>query len=316
LGPGRLKHNMCAQGDPDHLIAELAARQHGPVAHRQLRALGLANRAIGYRLQVGRLHPYFPEVYFVGHTALAREGRWMGAVLACGRRAVLSHWDAAAHWGLMPSRGRLIHVSTPSRSGRDPDRTRIRLHRVGTLRAWECALTEEIPTTTVARTLLDLSPHLRPRAMEDAIAHANRLDLFDLLAVRRCLGEHPRQHGAPALRRLLDALEGVGTADVRSILEVLLLQLSDDHHLPEPVANAQVIGFMVDFFWPVKKLIIEADSYTYHSMPSAFERDRERDQQLTLAGHTVVRFTYNQVTRQRKAVVHRIRRLLTESGSP
>jgi very-short-patch-repair endonuclease len=147
--------------------------------------------------------------------------------------------------------------------------------------------------------------------MEDAVAQANRLGLFDLLAVRRCLDEHPRQHGAPALRRLLDTLADNDAADLRSMLEILLLQLCDDHQLPEPVANAQVEGFTVDFYWPQKKLIIEADSYTYHSMPSAFERDRERDQQLTLAGYTVVRFTYNQITRQRQAVADRIRRLLS-----
>jgi very-short-patch-repair endonuclease len=45
-------------------------------------------------------------------------------------------------------------------------------------------------------------------------------------------------------------------------------------------------------------------------MPSAFERDRERDQQLTLAGYAVVRFTYNQVVRQPAMVAHRVRRLL------
>jgi very-short-patch-repair endonuclease len=83
------------------------------------------------------------------------------------------------------------------------------------------------------------------------------------------------------------------------------------------VANARVAGFMVDFFWPATKLIVEADSYTYHSMPSAFERDRERDQQLILAGYTVVRFTYHQVTRRRKAVANRVLRLLSaERGSP
>ncbi|HEV7492662.1 MAG TPA: DUF559 domain-containing protein [Baekduia sp.] len=163
----------------------------------------------------------------------------------------------------------------------------------------------------MARTLLDLSPELRPRAMEDAIAQANRLDLFDLLAVRRCLDEHPRQHGAPALRRLLDALQGVGAADVRSILEVLVLQLCDDHVLPQPVANARVEGFLVDFFWPAKRLMVEADSYTYHSMPGAFERDRERDQQLTLAGYTVVRFTYTQVAQTPALVRRRLRRLLS-----
>jgi hypothetical protein len=303
--------NMSPRDDLDLQISALAASQHGPVGHRQLRALGLSHEQIAYRLRVGRLIRHLPEVYLVGHPVTTREGRWMAAVLACGRRAVLSHGDAAALWGLMPAGGAVIHVTTPSRSGRDPDSTRVRLHRVGSLRPWECALTEEIPTTTVARTLLDLSPKLRPRAMEDVIAQSVRLGLFDLVAVRRCLHEHPRQHGAPALRALLDDLAGADAADLRSRLEVLLLQVCDDYDLPKPVANATIEGFMVDFAWPRRRLLVEADSYTYHSMPSAFERDRERDQHLMLAGYTVVRFTYKQVTRQPKAVAHRVRRLLT-----
>jgi very-short-patch-repair endonuclease len=301
---------MGTPDDTDHVIAALAARQRGVATRRQLLGAGLSSKEIASRGRAKRLLRLYPGVYAVGHAALRREGHWLAAVWASGAKAVLSHADAAAHWGLMPSRGRLIHVTTPSRSGRDPDSTQIRLHRVGTLRPWERALNEGIPTTSVARTLLDLSPTLRPRAMEDVIAHADRLGLFDLLAARRCLSEHPRQHGAPALRRLLDTLEGIGAADLRSMLEVLLLQLADDHDLPRPTANARVAGFLVDFYWPPQKLIVEADSYTYHSMPSAFERDRERDQQLTLAGYTVVRFTYNQVTRQPEAVAHRVRRLL------
>ncbi len=89
-----------------------------------------------------------------------------------------------------------------------------------------------------------------------------------------------------------------------------MLQLCDDNGLPQPVANATIEGFMVDFFWPATKLIVEADSYTYHSMPGAFERDRERDQQLTLAGYTVVRFTYTQVAQTPALVRRRLRRLL------
>lgn len=302
---------MGAQNDPDHQIEALASRQGGVILRPQLLAIGLGKKAIAYRVRIGRLLVEYDGVYAVGHRALTREGRWRAAVGACGPRAVLSHADAAAHWGLMPPRGRVIHVSTPVRSGRDPDRSRIRLHRVGTLRAWECAFNEGIPTTSVARTLLDLAPLLRPRAMEDTIAHANRLGLFDLVAARRCLVEHPRQHGAPALRRLLDGLEGVGAADLRSILEVRFVQLCDDHDLPSPQTNVMVAGFMVDFCWPATKLVVETDGFTYHSTPAAFERDRERDQHLTLAGYTVLRFTYNQVTQTPEAVAHRIRRLLT-----
>jgi very-short-patch-repair endonuclease len=146
--------------------------------------------------------------------------------------------------------------------------------------------------------------------MEDVIAQANRLGLFDLVAARRCLDEHPRQHGAPALRRLLGDLRGEGAADLRSTLEVRFLQLCDDHHLPAPRANVSLAGFLVDFHWPGTKLVVETDGFTYHSTPSAFEADRQRDQHLTLAGYTVVRFTYNQITREPEVSAARLRRLL------
>jgi hypothetical protein len=301
---------MGAQNDTDLRIEVLATRQGGIVTRKQLREMGLGGKAISYRVRIGRLLVQYGGVYAVGHRALSREGRWLAAVLACGDGAVLSHFDAAALWDMAPNRSSRIHVTRPSTSGRAPDPARIRLHRVGTLRAWEGTRTEGIPATTPARTLLDLSRHLRPRAIEDVIRRADRLGLFDLLAVRRCLDEHPRQPGAPRLRRLLDDLYGVGAADLRSVLEVRFLQLCDDHGLPAPLANARVAGMLVDFLWPETRLIVETDGYVYHSTRAAFERDRDRDQHLTLAGYTVVRFTYHQVTQTPEAVAHRIRRLL------
>lgn len=302
---------MGAQNDTDLRIEALATRQGGIVTRKQLRDMGLGEKAISYRVRVGRLLVQYDGVYAVGHRALSREGRWRAAVAACGDGAVLSHFDAAALWDLMPNRGSRIHVTRPSTSGRAPDPARIHLHRVGTLRAWEGTLTEGIPTTTVARTLLDLSRPLRPRAIEDVIGRADRLGLFDLLDVRRCLHEHSRQPGAPRLRRLLGDLHGVGAADLRSVLEVRFLQLCDDHDLPRPLANARVAGLLVDFLWREGRLVVETDGYAYHSSRAAFERDRERDQLLTLAGYTVIRVTYHQVTQTPEAVAHRIRRLLT-----
>jgi hypothetical protein len=301
---------MEGKTDPDARIAAFATAHHGVAARAELQALDLGVKAIEHRLDVGRLQRLYRGVYAVGHRAQTREGRWRAAVLACGKRAVLSHRDAAAHWGLIPPQGRRIHVTTPSRSGRDPDPRRIRLHRVGTLRAWERTMSDNIAITTVARTLLDLSPMLRRRAMEDVIAQSVRLDLFDLVAVGRCLAAHPRQHGAPALRRLLDDLAGADVADLRSVLEVRFLQLCDDHDLPVPLANTTIAGFMVDFHWPGTRLVVETDGFTYHSTPTTFEADRARDQALTLAGYTVVRFTYRQLTDEPERCAHRVRRLL------
>jgi hypothetical protein len=303
---------MYGWSDPDHKIAELATAQHGPITRSQLRALGLTDDDIDHRVRRGRLIRLFPQVFAVGQRAMPREGRWMAAVLACGPGAVLSHGDAAAAWDLLPARGSVIHVSTSSRSGRVPDRGRVRLHRVGTLTDDEKAVFARIPVTTPARTLLDLAPSLRPRALEDVIERMDRLDLFDLVAVRRCLGAHPRQSGAPKLRMVLERLAGT---DVRSPLEVALLQLCDDYNLPTPRANIVVAGLLVDFHWPGTDLIVETDGFAFHRTRHAFDADRERDQALALAGYRVIRFTYNQVTRQRRETARRLRALLRQSGS-
>jgi hypothetical protein len=236
---------MYGRSDPDRKIAALATTQHGPVTRVQLRGLGLTDDDVDYRVRRGRLFRLYPQVFAVGHTAMTREGRWMAAVLACGRGAVLSHGDAAALWDLLPARGALIHVTTPSRAGRVPDRGRVRLHRVGTLTEDETTVHDGIPVTTPARTLLDVAPSLRPRALEDIVERMDRLALFDLVAVRRCLDAHPRQADAPKLRMVLDRLGGASAADTRSTLEVAFLQLCDDYNLPTPRANTVVAGFRV-----------------------------------------------------------------------
>lgn len=302
--------NMSPRNDTDLRIGALAHAQHGPVAHRQLRALGLSHEQIAYRLRVRRLLRRHPGVYLVGHDVLTREGRWMAAVLACGEGAVLSHFDAAAHHDLLANRGSRIHVTRPSTSGRAPDPRRIALHRVGTLRPEEVMTVDGIPTTTVARTLLDLARHVRPTALEDAIQRAIRQHRFDLVDVRLCLQAHPRQPGAPKLRVLLEALAERDAAHLRSDLERRFLQLCADHDLPRPAPNARVEGLEVDFLWPTPKIVVELDGYAYHSSRTAFERDRERDQRLAVAGFTVVRITYHQVTRTPAKVADRIRRLL------
>jgi hypothetical protein len=80
---------------PTRRSPRLAGEQHGVVARRQLRALGLSLDAIDHRVASGRLHPLHRGVYAVGHRALTLRGRFRAAVLACGETAVLSHFAAA-----------------------------------------------------------------------------------------------------------------------------------------------------------------------------------------------------------------------------
>src|SRR5215203_5191564 len=96
--PGGKSTAHPAEASKDARIAELAARQHGTVARRQLIALGLSSKEIERRIAYGRLHPVHRGVYAVGHKALSGLGRWMAPVLAAGDGAVLSHRSARALW--------------------------------------------------------------------------------------------------------------------------------------------------------------------------------------------------------------------------
>ena len=112
-----------------HSLAwELAERQHGVVARRQLLALGFTREAIEQRIRKGRLHPLYRGVYAVGRPELTQHGRWMAAILAKGPAAVLSHRSAASLYGVALQKGNAIHVAVPAHSRRSSSRG-ITVHR-------------------------------------------------------------------------------------------------------------------------------------------------------------------------------------------
>jgi len=56
-----------------------------------------------------------------------------------------------------------------------------------------------------------------------------------------------------------------------------------------------VAGLEVDAVWPQWRLVAELDGYAFHGTRAAFERDRERDARLQLAGYRVLRFTHRKL---------------------
>jgi hypothetical protein len=242
---------------------------------------------------------------------LKPEGWALAAVLACGPDAVLSHFGAARHRRLVQSWRARIDVTVPSRSGRS--QAGIRLHRVGMLDPLDWEVHEGIPTTTVARTLLDLAAVVDASQLTRAIEAAERNRTFDLTAVRNVMDRHPRRHGTRALREVLSY--GVIEPASRSVLESIFHDLVGRAGLPRAVSNTLVEGFEVDAYWPDLNLIVEIDSYDYHRSPAAFERDRRRDLQLTLAGHTVLRFTDRQLTQEPESVVAALAQAQAQAAS-
>lgn len=288
-------------------LAQLATRQHGVIARRQLRELGFGDEAIKTRLAEGRLHHLHEEIYAVGHRRLAVRAPWWAALLAYGPGAVLSHQSAAVLWEVRRKRRGAIHVTAPC--GRQGLRRRkgIWIHRCK-LTAEEVTTRDGFPVTTLARTLFDLAEVAPYDQLKGAAEEAERLRLLRLPELERCC---ERGHGRRALRPTRRLMADLRPPDEgRSPLEIRFPEFVRAHRLPKPVQNVDVLGHEIDALWPDAKLAVELDSWEHHGHRAAFERDRARDPKLLIAGYRTIRVTHRRLDREASQLAAEIRQLL------
>jgi very-short-patch-repair endonuclease len=252
----------------------------------------LSRDRITQRVAAGQLQRLWRGVYSFGHRELRLEGRLLGAVFACGPGAALSIRSAADNWGVLATSRSTIDVSVQARGTRSK-RKGIDLHCVRRLDPEDVTVLNGIPTTTVARTLVDLCAVVRDRKVERALEQARVLRLLEDGALEKAI-TRARGRKTGALRRLLANERRTATL-TRSELEERFLSLVRRGGLPEPEVNADLCGYEVDFLWRAQKRVIEVDGHAYHSTPQALARDRRKDIDLELAGFPVTRFTYGQV---------------------
>lgn len=298
---------------PHAIIRKLAEQGYGVVERSRLLDAGLSPTAIDHRLATGVLVPLHRSVYVVGHSHLREEGRWLAAVWSVGPEAVLSHHHAALLWGMLPEPPRGgVHVTLVGRAGRIRRRGVV-VHRPRRLDEQDVTTHRGVPTATVARTLLDLALAQRGRRLEQMIRTAAQARVFDPAAVESVLERYPHHRGRRELGRVFGVVAERGTEDLRSGLEVRLLQLCDDHGFAKPVVNGYVAGERVDFHWASARLVVETDGFEWHATPTAFADDRRRDQRLALAGYRVLRFTYGDVREHPDRVLSTIATLLART---
>lgn len=99
----------------------------------------------------------------------------------------------------------------------------------------------------------------------------------------------------------------------RSELEDRFVALLAADALPPPLMNHSVRGMVVDACWPEERLAVELDGWATHHTRAAFQRDRERSNDLLEAGWTLLRFTYADVTRRSQQTAARVARALARA---
>jgi very-short-patch-repair endonuclease len=79
--------------------------------------------------------------------------------------------------------------------------------------------------------------------------------------------------------------------------------------------NVKVGPYAVDFLWRRERLIVETDSWRYHSSRASFEADRARDRALRLRGYEILRFTDREVDAQEVTVATSVKAHLRRRSS-
>ena len=276
------------------IVTAIADRQHGRITREQLLAAGVDRNRIARWNADGRLRRAHHGVYIVGHAARSVDGDYMGAVLAGGPGAVLSHNAAAFKLRLIRGAPPRPEITLPCASHRR--RPGIVIHRVAVLHGLDIAVQDGIPITIVPRVLLDLAPRTPPAKLTRMCHEAWVRHRCGPDAVEACIARNPRKPGARRLRRALGS--DVTLSDLEDLFVALLLT----HGLPLPRTNVDHGGDKVDCHWPDHQLTVELVSFRYHATRHGFESDVARRRR----SHHVA-YTYGDVTERGAATVADLR---------
>ncbi|HKY46581.1 MAG TPA: type IV toxin-antitoxin system AbiEi family antitoxin domain-containing protein [Acidimicrobiia bacterium] len=292
-------------------LGALAASQASFISGRQAAEYGLSPAAIRWRLQEERWTRVRNGLYQVNGMAGDLKGLLRGAA-AILPNAAISHESAAELLGIpMIPKGKAVVTVHARTTHGFPGVT---VHRSLDLAADHIVTIDDLRTTNVARTLVDLAAVCKKgmvaRAMDEMLA-SGRVRIDELVAVFEETAR-PGRTGSKAIRELLS--ERVGDELVSaSKLEQVGMDLFDRGGIPRPEWQFPAPwnpDERIDFAWPPHLAGVEGDGRRWHTRVADFERDRRRDRLSLLHRWTILRFTWFDFTKRPDEVLSQVRQLL------
>ncbi len=289
-------------------------RQHGLVTVAQARRLGLSRDQVRTCVTTGAWVRVHRGVFRSSSHPPTWESRLLAATLALGPGAAASHRSAVGLWGLHGFRALVVEVSRPLPNGIASHD--VVVHRTPDLRREHVRARDGVPVTSPARTLVDLgavAPPLVTRCMEEWLA--DRLVTIDELRAAVDHHEGRGRRGVGVLRSLLDTRVLV---DLRadSGVEAFLAQVLKRHRVPVPDLHHVVhldrgVVAELDYAYPDRRIALEVDGYGVHLRSrETFEHDRDRQNELEIAGWRVLRFTSHALKGEPARVAGQVKRML------
>jgi very-short-patch-repair endonuclease len=193
------------------------------------------------------------------------------------------------------------------------------MHRTTDLYWEDLTTVKGFPVTNELRTVVDMASLLRRRTLEWLIDDLLAAQAFTLEELEDRFRRITRR-GKPGMANLRAVLasRGPGYVPPASRLERLLIDVLKRAGLPEPVRQHPLPSRLgpgrVDLAYPMWRLIIEADSRRWHTRYADFETDRNHDNEATLLGWSILRYTYKRLTDDPDGVGQEVRAFDRRTG--
>jgi very-short-patch-repair endonuclease len=304
-------------GSPEARLAELAGRQRGVFTRVNALTLGVSKGMLARRIETGLWLRVLPGVYRMAST----QASWPQTLLAgcLWANAVVSHFSAASLYGLegVPRCKRGDPIELTGLRGTICRAPGFVVHRTRQLERNDQSVFDGIPVTSLARTLVDLSPLLDERhlgaALDSGLATHRFIDVGFLAREIRRLRTSGRSI-SPTLARLLEA-RAPDALHLDSVLERRFSGALRRARLPRPKEHFEVIDggrrlAEVDFAYPRARLAIQLHGASIHRRCSVWERDQDQSSELAAAGWRVINVTWAQLEASEADVLERVRRAL------
>jgi len=297
-------------------LGELAERQEGAIARRQLLALGLTSDQARTHVRRGRWQVLWPGIYVIHTGPVSDLTRAYGAVLHCGDGAVAGGRTALWLAKAIPQFADPIEVCIPNHRHLQKV-SGIRVHRVHGLAARSQTMTSP-PRVRIEHAVLDMADRSESEeGVCDIVLRSLQQRLTTADRIRAALETRGRHRWRSLTKDVLaDFSDGV-----HSPLELRYLRTVErPHGLPRALRNHQEKqadgrSKYHDVRYSGYQLVVELDGREAHPATDAF-RDLRRDNAVVAGGEVVLRYGWRDVAGDPCAVASEVAGVLTARGWP
>jgi very-short-patch-repair endonuclease len=295
-------------------LQNLANTQNGLVSLDQARALGISSRKWSRLHASGHLQHRHNGVSSLFGFPSTYDQRALAATLALGGVGIASHRTAAYFWNAWtPGGDEPIDIIIPDRGG-GRSLTGVNVHRPRDRHDIAPIRLSGVRVTTATRTLLDLGA-IAPQAIPSVTERMLIAGSTTREHLRRAVALHS-ERGRAGIGPMRKLLESWPYADrpADSVFELRMDRLLMKHQMPRHQTQIEVGPFRIDLGWPEFKVAGELDGWGKYERLAQFRDQARRDSYLQIAGWIVVHFTWHEVTRSPRRVIHEMQRALRSRG--